>query len=416
MIIYSDKGQDNIYHSTAQMTSALLLLNSTVHDVKHLFYTELDMRVNAWLRGLVQAITEQEPGDLMVIHRGSLARPLPTHVCFERALMITHDQAFYESGGWTPEKTSLLHQRALHYCSTHSDTNKPKQAQEQQMLLQFLNTNNHTNTTTNSENFKKYAESIDASALSIFTACKQSANCNDLLVLVIQRKGARSIMNLDDVIHTLKHKLLPTKSNTSGANTKQVPDDNNNTNKNTNANNNTNNTNITDDTNTKSNCTTTRSFSSANVQLVELSGLSFCDQVRIWNHADIIVAAHGAGNINLLFANTKAILLEAMPHQLAQYYGGFAGAIAKSRGIQFRHLNGRLIVEDIESDMSYNENIGVVWDHATDEVCKQHLGVWKRENQYQSQVFSCLRYYRQQPILIDLDDMVETVRDLLCLN
>ncbi|HBW56875.1 MAG TPA: hypothetical protein DEF27_03370, partial [Oscillatoriales bacterium UBA8482] len=54
---------------------------------------------------------------------------------------------------------------------------------------------------------------------------------------------------------------------------------------------------------------------------VELETLSVAEQARLFAHAKVIIAPHGAGLTNLMFCSPETIVIELVsPHYIRHYY------------------------------------------------------------------------------------------------
>jgi hypothetical protein len=83
-------------------------------------------------------------------------------------------------------------------------------------------------------------------------------------------------------------------------------------------------------------------------EVVTLDGMSFADQVQVFNEAEIIVGPHGAGFTNAVFAQPGATLIELFS---PTYINGCYWALANACGHRYGFTVGTQCGEDIEADI-----------------------------------------------------------------
>jgi capsular polysaccharide biosynthesis protein len=83
-------------------------------------------------------------------------------------------------------------------------------------------------------------------------------------------------------------------------------------------------------------------------EVVSLSGMSFADQVRLFDEAEIIVGPHGAGFTNAVFAQPGTTLIELFS---PSYINGCFWALANACGHRYGFTVGTQHGEDIEADI-----------------------------------------------------------------
>jgi len=102
-------------------------------------------------------------------------------------------------------------------------------------------------------------------------------------------------------------------------------------------------------------CTFTGSVLNYNVRAVNPGGLSFCEQVELFDSADIIVSGQGSANVNLVFVKPGTVVLEAAT---TRYRIPFAKSLA--------YYAGAHILEYMNMDISLNKHVspslGSAWD------------------------------------------------------
>lgn len=84
-------------------------------------------------------------------------------------------------------------------------------------------------------------------------------------------------------------------------------------------------------------------------EVVTLSGMSFADQVRLFNEAEIIVGPHGAGFTNAVFAQPGTTLIELFSPSCMN---GCFWALANECGHRYGFVIGTQHGEDIEADIA----------------------------------------------------------------
>ena len=83
-------------------------------------------------------------------------------------------------------------------------------------------------------------------------------------------------------------------------------------------------------------------------EVVALGGMSFADQVQLFNEAEIIVGPHGAGFTNAVFAQPGATLIELFS---PSYINGCFWALANACGHRYGFTVGTQCGDDIEVDI-----------------------------------------------------------------
>ena len=69
------------------------------------------------------------------------------------------------------------------------------------------------------------------------------------------------------------------------------------------------------------------------VEIVTFENTDLCYQMQSIAQADIVIAPHGAGLTNIIFANDKSAILELFPYNY--YVPGFYGALALQSGLTY---------------------------------------------------------------------------------
>jgi capsular polysaccharide biosynthesis protein len=82
--------------------------------------------------------------------------------------------------------------------------------------------------------------------------------------------------------------------------------------------------------------------------VVTLGGMSFADQARLFNEAEIIVGPHGAGFQNAVFAQPGATLIDLFS---PNYINGCYWALANACGHRYGFTVGTQSGDDIKADI-----------------------------------------------------------------
>jgi hypothetical protein len=115
-------------------------------------------------------------------------------------------------------------------------------------------------------------------------------------------------------------------------------------------------------------------FSAMPLTIVHLEKLNYVEQVRLFQHAKLIIAPHGAGLTNLLYCNDNTVVVELFPigrsfNQTSMYY-----QISKAIGLRYHILmvKSENAKEDMVADNALiDEMKGICVDYKLMELDKQ---------------------------------------------